>query len=72
VTNIGDVVRQVETALNDPWCPPTPEEKEVLTTILSKAYTGTLSKVYAGTLSRVYTGPLSRDYTGTVESGEGR
>ena len=42
MTNIGDVIRQVEAALNDPCCPPTFEEKEILTTILHKVYTGTV------------------------------
>jgi hypothetical protein len=42
MTNICDVVRQVETALNDPCYPPTPEEKEILNTILYKVYTGSM------------------------------
>jgi hypothetical protein len=42
VTNIGDVMRQVETALNDPGFPPTLEEKEILNNILYKVYTGTV------------------------------
>lgn len=70
MTNIGDVIRQAETALNDPCCPPTLEEKEVIATILSRAYTGTLSKVYSGTLSTVYSETLSMVYRGTMESGE--
>jgi hypothetical protein len=42
MTNIGDVIRQVETALCDNCFPPTREEKEVLNNILSKVYTGTV------------------------------
>jgi len=42
MTNIGDVIRQVETALCDTCFPPTREEREILTTILSKVYTGTV------------------------------
>lgn len=42
MTNIGDVMRQVETALNDHYCPPTLEEKETLNNILYKVYTGTV------------------------------
>jgi hypothetical protein len=41
MTNAGDVIRQVETALYDTQYPPTPEEKEILTTILYKVYAGT-------------------------------
>lgn len=40
MTNIGDVIRQVETTLCDRSYPPTAEEQEVLTTILSRVYTG--------------------------------
>jgi hypothetical protein len=40
MTNAGDIIRQVETALNDTRNPPTPEEKEILTTILYKVYAG--------------------------------
>ncbi len=42
MTNIGDVIRQVETALFDTYFPPTSEEKEVLTNILYTVYTGTV------------------------------
>jgi len=42
MTNIGDVIRQVETALFDSYYPPTLEEKEVLSNILYKVYTGTV------------------------------
>jgi hypothetical protein len=42
MTNIGDVIRQVETALGDRHYPPTLEEKEVFTNILFKVYTGTV------------------------------
>jgi len=41
MTNTGDVIRQVETALYDTRYPPTPEEKEILATILYKVYAGT-------------------------------
>jgi hypothetical protein len=40
MTNAGDVIRQVETALNDTRNPPTPEEKEILTALLYKVYAG--------------------------------
>jgi hypothetical protein len=42
MTNIGDVIRQVETTLQDTCYPPTREQKEVLTNILNKVYTGTV------------------------------
>jgi hypothetical protein len=42
MTNIGDVIRQVETALCDNCFPPTLEEKEILNNILSRVYTGTV------------------------------
>lgn len=42
MTNIGDVIRQVETALCDNYFPPTLEEKEILNNILYKVYTGTV------------------------------
>jgi len=42
MTNIGDVIRQVETALCDRHFPPTIEQKEVLNNILYKVYTGTV------------------------------
>ena len=42
MTNIGDVIRQVETVMFDTYFPPTLEEKEVLTSILYKVYTGTV------------------------------
>ena len=42
MTNIGDVIRQVETALCDKGFPPTLEEKETLNNILYKVYTGTV------------------------------
>jgi hypothetical protein len=41
MTNTGDVIRQAETALYDTQYPPTPEEKEILTTLLYKVYAGT-------------------------------
>ena len=37
MTNIGDVIRQVETALCDNYFPPTLEEKEILNNILKHA-----------------------------------
>jgi hypothetical protein len=40
MTNAGDVIRQVETALYDTHYPPTAEEKEILTTLLYKVYAG--------------------------------
>lgn len=42
MTNIGDVIRQVETALCDNYYPPTLEEKEIFNNILFKVYTGTV------------------------------
>jgi len=42
MTNLGDVVRQVETALCDPCHPPDSHEREVYTEILSKVCTGTV------------------------------
>ncbi|HVN73377.1 MAG TPA: hypothetical protein VMT44_02150 [Methanoregula sp.] len=40
MTNLGDVIRQVETALNDSLCPPTSHEREVYHRILSSVYIG--------------------------------
>jgi hypothetical protein len=42
MTNIGDVIRQVETTLYDRHYPPTLEQKEILSNILYKVYTGTV------------------------------
>ena len=42
MTNIGDVIRQVETTLYDRHYPPTFEQKEILSNILYKVYTGTV------------------------------
>ncbi|MGB7787142.1 hypothetical protein [Methanoregula sp.] len=42
MTNIGDVIRQIETSLCDRRCPPTPEEQERLGRLLSMVYTGTV------------------------------
>jgi len=42
MTNLGDVVRQVETAMCDARCPPTLKEREVYTRILLTVYTGTV------------------------------
>jgi hypothetical protein len=41
MTTIGDVVRQVETALYDANYPPTPEETETLNRVFYKVCTGT-------------------------------
>ncbi|MFA5269432.1 MAG: hypothetical protein WC379_15810 [Methanoregula sp.] len=38
MTNVGDVIRQVETTLSDTQYPPTLEQKEILTTILYKVF----------------------------------
>lgn len=40
MNNIGDVLRQVETALCDSYFPPAHDEKEVLNNILYTVYTG--------------------------------
>jgi len=40
MTNLGDVVRQVETVLTDNQYPPTIREREVYHRILSSVYTG--------------------------------
>jgi hypothetical protein len=40
MTNLGDVVRQVETALSDNQYPPTSHEREVFHRILFSVYTG--------------------------------
>jgi hypothetical protein len=42
MTNLGDVIRQLETTLCDPLFPPTPEEQERMGRILSMVYTGTV------------------------------
>lgn len=42
MTNVGDLMRQIETTLNDPYCPPTPDERETLDRILYKVYSGTV------------------------------
>jgi len=42
MTNLGDVVRQVETALCDPYDPPTGHEREVYAAILREVCTGTV------------------------------
>ncbi len=41
MTTTDDVIRQIETALNDTHYPPTPKQKEILTTILRKVNPGT-------------------------------
>jgi hypothetical protein len=40
MTNLGDVVRQVEAALCDPHNPPSPQEREVYVRILHTICTG--------------------------------
>jgi hypothetical protein len=40
MTNIGDVIRQVETAMCDTLYPPSTEEREVYNRILVTVYTG--------------------------------
>lgn len=40
MTNLGDVIRQIETALADRQCPPTVHEREVLNGILFSVLTG--------------------------------
>jgi len=40
MTNLGDVIRQIETALSDSRDPPTPHEREVFHRILTSVYTG--------------------------------
>ena len=45
MTNIGDVIRQVETTLCDQYYPPTMEEQERLNRILAMVYTGTVAFV---------------------------
>jgi hypothetical protein len=40
MTNLGDVIRQIETALSDRHYPPTPHEREVFNHILATVYTG--------------------------------
>jgi hypothetical protein len=42
MTNTGDVIRQVETTLNDTQFPPTLAQKEILTMILYQVNTGTV------------------------------
>jgi hypothetical protein len=42
MTNLGDVIRQVETALCDPCEPPTSHEQEVYAAILREVCTGTV------------------------------
>ena len=42
MTNTGDVIRQVETTLNDTQYPPTLEQREILTTILYKMFQETV------------------------------
>ncbi|MGA2122169.1 MAG: hypothetical protein ABSG49_09030 [Methanoregula sp.] len=42
MTNVGDVMRQIETMLGDPLFPPTPDQKEALDRILYAVYSGTV------------------------------
>jgi hypothetical protein len=42
MTNIGDVMRQVEITLCDQSFPPTAEERERISRIISLVYTGTV------------------------------
>lgn len=42
MTNIGDVIRQIETVKCDRHYPPTPEQQEILNRILHNVYTGTV------------------------------
>jgi hypothetical protein len=42
MTNVGDVIRQVETVLNDTYYPPTVEQQEILNEILHRVYTGSV------------------------------
>lgn len=42
MTNTCDVIRQVETTLNDTQYPPTLAQKEILTMILYQVSTGTV------------------------------
>jgi hypothetical protein len=43
MTNLGDVIRQVEKTLCDPHFPPTTEEREALNTILISVYIGAVA-----------------------------
>ena len=40
MTNLGDVIRQIETVLSDHQYPPTAHEREVYNRILFTVYTG--------------------------------
>ncbi|NMB78517.1 MAG: hypothetical protein GYA23_05420 [Methanomicrobiales archaeon] len=40
MTNIGDVIRQIETVQCDPVYPPTPEQQEIFNRILHTVYNG--------------------------------
>ncbi len=42
MTNIGDVIRQIETVKCDRQHPPTPEQQETLNRILYNVYSGTV------------------------------
>ena len=43
MTNLGDVIRQVEKSLCDPKYPPSEEEREALHTILISVYIGAVA-----------------------------
>jgi len=43
MTNLGDVIRQVEKTLGDAKYPPTPEEREALNIILISVYIGAVA-----------------------------
>jgi len=40
MTNLGDVMRQIETALCDSCDPPTPDQQEALDRLLYQVYSG--------------------------------
>lgn len=42
MTNIGDVIRQIETLKNDRQYPPTAKQQETLDRILFNCYSGTV------------------------------
>jgi hypothetical protein len=42
MTNLGDVMRQIETALCDPHDPPTADQQEALDRLLFQVYAGTV------------------------------
>ena len=42
MTNLGDVMRQIETTLCDPHYPPTQDQQEVIDRLLVQVYAGTV------------------------------